>query len=490
MHKSGDKIFDCELAILGAGFSGLGAAMALQKAGFHDLLIFEKAARVGGTWRENIYPGAACDVKSIMYSYSYAMNPNWSRVFSPGSEIQTYIEDTAFNAGLMDRIRFNHAATALTWEDGGWTLMFAGGKQVRSRFIISALGPLHVPVKPAFPGADTYQGTIMHSAEWQPDYDVSGKKIAIIGSAASAVQIAPAVAQKAARVTILQRTANWIVPREDAAYRNWQKKLFRLLPFTQRLLRWKIYLMSELRFTAFRGEDRLFHRFMRHLVVKFMRSQIDDPELREKIMPDYALGCKRILLSDDYLACLNRNNVTLETSGIDHINGSGIVTASGEQIDADLIVLATGFNPTKMLGDMVVTGKGGVKLGDQWAAKIQAYRTIHIANMPNFFMMVGPNSGLGHLSIIFMIEQQARYITRLMRHMRNHHLSNVSVAPAVENAYNAQLQTDLKFTIWHSGCKSWYQDENGHIFSLWPHRTTRYWWHLRTASMDQLDFSN
>ncbi len=488
MPKKKMKKFDCEIAILGSGFSGLGAAMALEKRGISDFIIFEKAAKIGGTWRENIYPGAACDVRSIMYSYSYAMNPNWSRAFSPGYEIQAYVEDVAESHGLMGRVRCNYGVSALKWEEGGWTVTTEAGDILRARFIISALGPLHVPVRPDIKGFADFKGTMMHSAEWQTDYDVTDKKIVVIGSAASAVQIVPEIAKKAAHVNVMQRSANWIVPREDKVFAPWQKKLFKHLPFTQRLIRWKFYLFSDLRFSAFRGEHKWLNRIMKRMITRNMEKRIDDPELRKKIIPDYAIGCKRILLSDNYLETLNRNNVSLNTDGIDHINASGISTKSGAQIDADLIVLATGFDPTRMLGNIKVTGLGGVRLEDQWADKIQAYRTVHVANMPNFLMMVGPNSGLGHLSIIFMIEQQATYIAKLIAQMKKRDLKTVSVSRSVEDSYNMELQEALKTTIWHSGCHSWYQDKNGHIFSLWPHRTTTYWWHLKIAKMDALDF--
>lgn len=479
-----------EVAIIGTGFSGMGAAIALDLAGISDFILLEKADEIGGTWRDNQYPGACCDVPSQLYSYSFELNPDWSRRFSPAREIFDYEQHIMDKYGLRERTRCGFEVVSADYGEDGWTLTSRQGDMVRARYVISAIGALHIPFKPNLPGLDDFQGKVMHSAEWDHGYDYAGKNVVIVGSAASAIQIIPQLAQTAAHVSIMQRTPNWFISRKDRKVTSFEHWIFRKVPFTQRLARWRQYCFNDFLFHPnFKVRPSLGKKFMHRLVTRHMERSVDDPELAAKLTPDYEIGCKRILLTDDFLPAVQRDNVSLHTSGIDHFTGSGLVTLDGETIRADCVVLATGFEVTRLFGDMTVTGPDGLSLEQAWADEIRAHRSVAVKGFPNFFMMFGPNSGLGHSSIIIMIEAQAKYLARLISHARRSGKPAIEVKPEAEAAWNEEIQRDLKETVWATGCKSWYKDERGHIFSLWPHSTTRFIRDMRKAPLDEYEFS-
>lgn len=481
---------DVQIAIIGTGFSGMGIAIALQKAGLGDFLLLEKSADIGGTWRDNQYPGACCDVPSQLYSFSFALNPGWSRRFSPAREIHDYQQGVMDRFGLRDRTRGGFEVSAASWNGEFWELKSTAGEHLKARFIISAIGALHIPNKPHFEGLEQFDGKVMHSAEWDHSYDWSGKNVVVVGSAASAIQIIPQLAETASRVTVMQRSANYFVPRKDRSIGNFEQSLFRRLPFVQKLVRWKQYAFNDFLFHAnFMTRRSPAKWYMHRMVRRHLEKSVSDPELKRLLTPDYEIGCKRVLLSDDYFPALQRANVELATDGIKRFTSNGLVTESGREITADLVVLATGFQTTRLFGEMAVTGPEGHTIEETWAKEIRAHRSVAVTGFPNLFMMYGPNSNLGHSSIIIMIEAQAAYIARLLKHAYDDGKTQIQVRPEAEEGWNRAIQSDLDKTVWSSGCKSWYKDERGHIFSLWPHSTTRFIRDMRRAPLDEYDYS-
>ncbi|MEZ4215322.1 MAG: NAD(P)/FAD-dependent oxidoreductase [Myxococcota bacterium] len=476
------------VAILGAGFSGLCMGIRLREAGIASFAIYEKADRVGGTWRDNVYPGICCDVPSHLYSFSFAPNPDWSRLYAPGEEIQAYCERVARDFGLAPHLRFGAEVVRVDWTGDEWRIAFADGSEERADFVVSGLGALHRPSTPAIPGLERFRGASFHSARWDTAHDVAGERVAVVGSAASAIQIVPEIAGRASHVTVFQRTPNWILPRRDRAYPAWCKRLFRLVPLAQRLHRLWIYLNMEWRVFAFEQEGFLsapLERMCRAHIAK----QVADPELRATSTPDYRPGCKRILVSDDWFDAVQRDDVAIETSAIERVEERGIVTADGALHEVDTIVWATGFEPFSLLAPLVVTGRDGRRLDETWAEGIEAHRTVAVAGYPNFFMLLGPNSGLGHNSIILIIEAQARYVLQLIRAaMRpDGSIARIEPRPDATAAFNRDIQERLATTIWKSGCRSWYMDERGRVYTLWPGSTLRYLWTMRRPRLAEYE---
>ena len=465
------------VAIIGAGMSGLCMGIALRQAGMEDFVIYEKAANIGGTWRDNTYPGVACDVPSHLYSYSFAPNPDWSHVYAPGGEIQDYFERCATTYALWPHIRLGREIDAARFDEttARWHLTTGAGERDTANVVISAVGALHIPNMPEIDGLDSFAGQMIHSARWRGDMDLAGKRVAVIGSAASAVQIVPSIAGKVAHLGLFQRTPNWIIPRLDRAYPASWKRAFRTFPVTARLHRMQLYWMLESRWRVFLRAGARNNR-ERRLALRHMEAQVADPALRAKLTPDYPPGCKRILVSDDFYPALTRDNVDLVTNPIARIAPEGVVTADGTLHPADVIILATGFRTTDIPRTQV-TGRGGLTLRVVWKDGMAAHRTVAVPGFPNFFTLLGPNSGLGHNSIIFMVEAQVRYIMQCLWKL----VEKRSMEPRPDAAarFDAAIQRGLRHTIWKAGCKSWYQDANGRITTLWPRSTIRYWWDMR-----------
>ena len=474
------------ILVLGAGVSGLCMGIELRKAGIESFTILEKSDRVGGTWRENVYPGVACDVPSHLYSFSFAPNPDWSRVYSPGAEIQQYLERCADEHGLAPHLRFGAVIQSIEYTGRDWCVRLAGGEVLHADFVVSALGGLHQPHVAKIEGAGTFAGEAFHSAQWRSDVDLSGRRVAIVGSAASAIQIAPEIAAETEHLTIFQRTPNWILPRGDRAYSPAWKRAFRIVPGLQKAYRLALYLKLESRFPAFVQGSRLA-RLVERLCRRAVAARVPDRALRAKVMPDYAPGCKRILISDDYLETLQRDDVSLVTGAIERIEPAGVRTADGVLHEADTLIYATGFEPFNFLGPLDVVGRGGVRLSERWAKAVDSHRTVAVPGFPNFFMLLGPNSGLGHNSVIVMIEAQVRYVLRCIHAATRRGLVHLDPRSDRAAAFDRDIQERLGRTIWKSGCRSWYMDDAGRIFALWPGSTLRYRWEMRRPDLSEYE---
>ena len=471
---------DHEVLIVGTGFSGLGMGIKLKEAGIDDFVIVEKADSVAGTWRENTYPGCACDVPSHMYSFSFEPNPDWSQMYAQQGEIRAYLEHCADKYDLRDHIVFHTRAISAEWdaEAGLWRCVAEGpdGRVERTaRFVVSGIGGLHVPAKPDFPGIENFEGDVFHSATWDHDVELEGRRVAAIGTGASAIQFVPEIAPQVATLDLYQRTAPWILPKIDRPIPRFERRLYRRFPALQRLYRWGLYWFLEtvmLRGVRSKRFGRLFERAGR----RHLAHQVKDPVKREKLAPHYEYGCKRILMSNDYYRTLDRPNADVVTDPITEVTQTGIV-AGGVERAVDVIILGTGFDVNAMGSAVEIRGLGGRKLAEEWAETgIQAHRGTMIAGYPNLFMLLGPNTGLGHNSVVFMIECQARLAVQAIERARAGNGARLGIAPRAEaqRAYNGWLQAELKDAVWSRSCKSWYVDAHGRNITLWPHETWRF----------------
>ncbi len=462
--------------VIGAGFGGLATAIKLQEAGREDFLVVERGSDVGGTWRDNTYPGAACDVPSQLYSYSFALNPDWSSSFSPQPEIQAYIRKVAERSGTLDHFAFDTELEAATWDEaaGHWTVRTSAG-ELTADAVVSAAGALSDPKNPDIDGFDSFAGQVFHSARWDHDADLTGKRVAVIGTGASAIQIVPEIAEKVGHLDVYQRTAPWVVPRNDRPYTGVEKLGFKLLPGLQRVYRTAIYWGRELYVPAFTKNPKLAWP-AQQLALLNIRRGIDDPELRAKVTPDYTIGCKRILISNAWYPALNRDNVDLVTDGIARVTPQGIVTEDGQEREVDVIIVATGFHTTDLPIAEKITGRDGNRLDRHYAEHgMQAYKGTTVHGFPNLFFVVGPNTGLGHSSMVFMIESQVAYILDALSHLEERRGTGVSALeprPEAQRAYVDGLQDKMEGTVWSAGgCASWYLDSHGRNVTLWPGAT-------------------
>ncbi len=477
-----DPVLD--VAIIGAGFSGIGMGIGLMRAGISNFIIFEKSDGLSGTWHDNTYPGAGCDVPSHLYCYSYAPNPEWSRIYSLQGEIKPYVEDCAHRFGIAGNVHLNTAITEMHFDDTArhWVLSTASGERFSARYVISATGPLSIPFIPPIEGLKKFKGQVFHSARWPKGLSLKDKNVAIIGSAASTVQIAPAIVDEVADLTIFQRTANYIVPRRDRAYRSGEKARWRRFPFLLRLKRaWMDKSRDFFSFRAFRKNSRVA-KMMSSAALRSMRDIVHDPDLRAKLTPDYPLGCKRILLSDDYYQTLLRGHVNLVADPISHMSEESIYTQAGREIPVDIVVLATGFKATEFQAGLRITGQGGCDLHERFSKRLSAYRGVSYPGFPNFFTILGPNTGLGHSSMILIIEAQIGYILKAIEHTGQ---GTLDVREDAEARYNDEIAADLENMVWATSCNSWYKAADGTIPTLWPHSTAQF----RTL-MAQPDFKD
>ncbi len=488
-RESSQKDGILDVAIIGAGFSGLSMAIALKKAGRNSFRIFEKASDLGGTWLFNAYPGCACDVPSFLYSFSFAQNPSWSRSYSPSEEIWRYMKNVSDRFGLAQHLRFNAPVAKALYDEAAqiWRLTLGSGELVLARVLVTGTGALHVPQFPNITGLENFLGPKFHSAEWDKDFDYTDKTIAVIGTGASAIQIVPAIAGNAKKVVLFQRTPAWVLPRLDRNTPSWAKALFRHAPLLQKLYRAFIYARMELRAIAFTVNPKLMKR-LEKMALKYMATAIPDPTLRAALTPDYTIGCKRVLISDDFYPAMNRRNVELATSAISHVEADAIVTSDGNRHPVDALVYATGFRPTDWIPGIQILGRGGRDLTQEWrhAGAARAYYGITTEGFPNLFMLLGPNTGLGHNSIIFMIEAQTRYTMDCLNWLWSGLAQSIEVRKDVQRAFNDKLDADMKRTVWMSGCKSWYLNADGTNSTIWPSFTLSYWW--KTHSARKADF--
>lgn len=479
-----------KIAIIGAGLSGLCMGIKLKEAGFNDFTIYEKADEVGGTWRENTYPGVACDVPSHLYSFSFEGNPDWSKMYSPGPEIQDYTVNCARKYGMYEHTVFGAELKKAAFEGDGWHLTFADGREETVDFMVNAVGGLHVPSFPEIKGMDAFKGTAFHSAQWRHDHDLSGRNVAVIGTAASALQLIPEIVDKVKTLTVFQRTPNWVLPRNDKKYGSGIKSLFRHVGLLRLLHRLRIYASYEGRFPLFRN-NKWFQKWSRNLALKHMEEQVPDPALRAKLTPDYPVGCKRILASDVYFPALQKDNVTLVTGGIDHVTDSAVVDAEGVAHKVDTIIYATGFKAFSLLEGLEIVGKDGRQMADYFdKGGIRAHNTISVPGFPNFAMLLGPNSALGHNSVILMIEAQVKYVVGCIKALGRRHAKSMDVREEASEAYDKAIQRDLQDTVWLSGCKNWYVGEDGRNHTLWPSSTLKYRRKMRTVDESDFVFEN
>jgi cation diffusion facilitator CzcD-associated flavoprotein CzcO len=464
------------IVIIGSGFAGLGMAIRLKKAGYHDFVILEKGGDLGGTWRDNQYPGCACDVPSHMYSFSFELNPDWSRMFAPQREIWAYMRRCAAKYGLPEHLRFNSEVESLEWDDEArhWQVHLADGTRYTPKAVISGIGALHVPSYPNIPGLERFTGTSFHSAEWDHSYDLRGKRVAVIGTGASAIQFVPRIAEQVGRLHLFQRTPPWIQPKPDVAFPEPVRRALRL-PGAARALRNAIYWTLEARSVGFTIDPRLSGP-MRSVALRHIARQIPDPELRAKVTPDYTIGCKRVLLSSDYYPALNRPNVDLITEGIAEVTETGVVTTDGSTYEVDAIIYGTGFKVTEALAEQRITGRNGLKIQDAWGDGIEAHRGITVPGFPNLFLLLGPNTGLGHNSVVFMIESQIEHILGCLRLLSEQKGRFIEAKAPAMRRYADRIQRRLRKAVWNEGgCQSWYLDENGVNRTLWPGFTFEYW---------------
>jgi cation diffusion facilitator CzcD-associated flavoprotein CzcO len=478
------------IAIIGSGFSGLCLGIQLKRLGIHSFTIFEKANRLGGTWRENTYPGAACDVPSFSYCFSFEQKTDWSRKWAPQSEILEYMEDCAKKYDLIRHIRFGTEIAGASWDNNAavWRIRTTNGEEIVAEVLVAGVGQLNRPNMPKLLGAENFKGVSFHSARWRHDVDLTGKTVGVVGNAASAIQFIPQIAPKAGRVYIFQRSANWMVPRNDLAYTDDQKRRFARNPVRTRLYRWLIYFQHEMNWPVFRRVSFLSRR-MAQLAESYMRTTVTDPKLHDALTPDYPIGGKRILISDDYYAALNRENVEVVTCSIDHLDQSAVATADGRTIPIDVLIYATGFESTAFLAPMEICGRAeGRLLQDEWAGGAKAYLGISVAGFPNMFLMYGPNTNLGHNSIIFMIECQANYILNCLKRMDETASSTIDLRREVMDEFDAIQQKELQQRVWASTGKSWYKNEAGRITNNWSGSTIRYWWNTIRADRAAYQF--
>ena len=466
---------DVEVAIVGSGFSGLCMAIRLKQQGIENFVILEKDAVFGGTWRVNHYPGAACDVPSHLYSFSFAQNADWSRKFPQQSELLRYTENLVRDYDLLPHIRLDTALTGADFEEaaGCWRLR-TSKHAFSAKSLVIATGALSRPAIPAIAGLETFQGRMFHSAEWQHDYDLEGKRVAVIGTGASAIQFIPEIVGKVAQLDVYQRTPPWVLPRPDRAISAIEKWLLQRVKPLQWLYRGLTYLQYEMRLVLFAKLPSLA-KPAQWLALRHIRKQIPhDAALRKMVTPGYTLGCKRILLMSDYYPALARNNVKVLSGGVTELRAHGVVGSDGVERPVDAIIFGTGFDVPHALGALPVRGRGGKLLSEVAQDGLEAYKGATVAGFPNFFMITGPNTGLGHNSMIYMIESGVNYLIDAIGLIRRQELHSLEVLPQVQADYNRRLQRRLHGTVWDSGCKSWYLTEGGKNNTLWPGFTFEY----------------
>jgi cyclohexanone monooxygenase len=480
-------IREYEVLVVGAGFAGIGAAIRLTEEGIDDFALLEKADTLGGTWRDNTYPGCACDVPSSLYSYSFAPNPEWNRVFAEQPEIQAYLERTADEHDVNEKIHFGTEVESARWDAATqrWVLDTSSGSY-SARILLAGAGPLHEPRMPDLPGIEDFGGKVFHSARWDHGHDLTGRKVAVIGTGSSAIQFVPRIQPKAARLHLFQRTAPWVLPKPDHRISKLEKGLFRRLPGAQRALRSLLYNSLELLQLAER-KPRVMEQIQR-IGMLHLRLSVKDPEMRRALTPQFTLGCKRLLLSNTYYRALQQPNAELVPHAVTEITESGVVGADGIEREVDTIIFGTGFHVTDPPIASRVHGTDGRSLAETWAGSPRAYLGTTVTGFPNFFQLIGPNLGNGHSSAIVLIEAQLKYVADAIHTMRRRGIASVDVRPDVQHAYNEKVQEALAGTVWNAGgCKSYYLDANGTNSTIYPWTTI--YLRRRTARFDVGDYA-
>jgi cation diffusion facilitator CzcD-associated flavoprotein CzcO len=455
------------IAIIGSGFSGIGMGIRLKRAGEHDFAILERAGDLGGTWRDNTYPGCRCDVPSHLYSFSFAPNPNWSSTFSGQQEIWDYLRGCSERYGLMPHMRFDHDVVGAEWdaEERLWRIETSQGP-ITADVVVAGQGGLSDPSIPDLPGLDRFEGATFHSAQWDHEHELAGERVAVVGTGASAIQFVPKIQPLVRQLHVFQRTAPWVVPHRNRRLNRFEQALYRALPQAQLAMRAGIYWARESFLLMFR--NRRIGNIVESTVIKHLYGQVQDPELRAKLKPRFAIGCKRILPSNEWYPALTKPNVEVVTDGIREVRERSIVSADGTEREVDAIIFGTGFRINDIpIGDRVSNGRQ--TLSEAWDGSMKAYKGTTVAGFPNLFLLVGPNTGLGHNSIVFMIESQLNYVMGALATMRRRGARSLEVRAEAQAAYNQKIQDMTRGTVWVSGgCESWYIDRNGSNSTLWP----------------------
>lgn len=470
------------IAIVGAGFGGVGAAAMLRRAGYGDVAVFERSERVGGVWHANTYPGAACDIPSHLYEFSFEPNPRWSRRYAPQAEIQAYLEDVARRHQVLDRIRLKTEVERASRDEGRgkWMLQTTAGPH-EADVLITACGQLSVPSVPAIPGLDRFEGPAFHTAEWRHDVDLAGRRVAVVGTGCSAIQVVPAIQPLVEHVDVYQRSPGWTIPKLDFAYSERVKRLFARFPPLQRLDRSLAFAFQEFGAMAMTNRRWLLAP-VRAVARRQIKRAIADPELRRKVTPADEVGCKRVMLTDDWYPTLTKPNVELVTERIAEVTTDGIRTAAGADRPADAIVLATGFETHGFVAPMEVVGAGGRTLAEEWGAVPRAYLGLSVPGFPNVFLLYGPNTNGGTGSVIYTIEAGMQHVIAAVRELERSGARRIEVSRGAAEAFDRELRAALAGTVWHTGCSSWYVDENGNDPNQWPWRWRTY--RRRTARLE------
>ena len=477
-----------QVAIIGAGFGGLAMAIRLLQRNIHNFLILEKSNEVGGTWRENQYPGAACDVQSHLYSLSFAPKTDWSKRYAEAPEIFQYIQDVVQQFNLREYCQFNSEVVHTEYHEKEclWHVTLKDGRQLSCQYLIFASGPLHVPQIPHIKGIEKFQGKVFHSSQWDHQYDLNGKVVASIGTGGSAIQYIPEIAPQVKQIYVMQRTAAWVIPRDERKYLNVEKKLFKQADWFRKLHRARLYWSNESRAIPIMQPSVM--KYTQKLAEAFIRFQVKDKQLAQKLTPDYIMGCKRILVSNKYFPTFNRDNVELVTDAILELTADSIITKDGKMRKIDCLIYGTGFitDPRIYLQPFSCLGEHGVELKQAWKDGAESYYGISHKGFPNLFQLLGPNTVLAHNSVIFMIEAQVDYILQMMDLVTQSQSNAIVVKDQVQDQFNQDVQDMLNNTVWQSGCVSWYQQDGGKNFALWPTYTWKYW--LKTKSLHPSDF--
>jgi cation diffusion facilitator CzcD-associated flavoprotein CzcO len=478
-----------DVLIIGAGFGGLCMGIKLREMGL-SFVIVERAQEVGGTWRDNTYPGCGCDIPSHLYSFSFEPNPDWSRSYPDQAEILAYLRGCADKYQLRQSILFGTEVIEAVFDEDSkvWRVRTRGQEVIIARAVVSAMGSLSRPAIPKIAGMERFRGRIFHSAQWDHSFDLTGKKVAVIGTGASAVQFIPKIAPQVEKLCVFQRRAPWILPKLAIETPTWLKRLFRLMPWSQRALRSFIYLCQEVIGLGLVNPILLYP--LKRLALWYLTSKLPEPTLRSAATPDYPFGCKRILLSNNYYDALARENVELLTGAIAEIRETGIVTQDQKERSFDAIILATGFRAIDLLSPLRVLGLNGADLAQVWRHGPKAFFGMTVPGFPNFFMLLGPNTLLGHNSVVFMIEAQVDYVGQALQSLDRRGSASMNLRQDVHTRFNSQLRRRARGTAWTSGCKSWYLDSRGKNLSLWPNSPTRYWLRTRRFSPEDYSFSN
>jgi len=480
------------IAIIGAGFAGLGAAIRLRQEGIDDFVVFEKNSDVGGTWWDNSYPGCRCDVPSHLYSFSFALNPEWSETYSPQPEIWAYLRQTAERFGVLPHIRLSTAVRDACWDTAAqqWRIETSAGVHTAD-ILIGANGALSEPATPDIPGLDRFQGKAFHSARWDQAEQMAGQRVAVIGTGASAIQIVPSIQPDVAQLHVFQRTPPWVLPHSGRPIKDGERKLYRRVPGAQRFVRGLVYWTRELIAYGMTRNPRML-KPVRRMAIRHLHDQVKDPALRKKLTPRYTPGCKRLLPSNDYYPALTKDNVEIVTDAVAEIREHSIVTVDGTEREIDVLVLATGFHVTDNPMMERIRGGDGASLLEHWRAHgAQAYLGTTVPGYPNFFLLAGPNTGIGHTSLVVMIEAQIGYVIGALRAMKARSAATVEVRQQPFEAYNAELQSKMQRTVWNTGgCASWYLDAEGRNTTLWPDFTWRFRQRTRRFDAEHYEFGS